>query len=221
MKVFGLDGYKHGWVAVWIEGGEGGICFFKSINALLSHPHARAMIDIPIGLPECGNRACDLEARRMLEKNRNRVFTGARRGLLTFEKYEQANLWGRQHGAGVSRQLFSLIPKIAQVDGFIDAQRQATLRETHPELVFLRLNRGCSLPSKKLREGIEVRRRLIRREGISGVDDWMDRQRFGTGAKADDVLDACAAAVAARDWTHRVPKEPKTDARGLKMEIWY
>jgi predicted RNase H-like nuclease len=141
---------------------------------------------------------------------------------LKFEKYEQANLWGKQNGAGVSRQLFSLVPKIAQVDHFIDAQQQATLRETHPELVFLRLNRGCSLPSKKSREGIEVRRRLIRHEGISGVDDWINRRRLGTGAKADDVLDACAAAVAARDLLHHLPNgEPEVDARGLKMEIWY
>jgi predicted RNase H-like nuclease len=88
--------------------------------------------------------------------------------------------------------------------------------------VFLRLNRGCSLPSKKSREGIEVRRRLIRYEGISGVDDWINRRRLGTGAKADDVLDACAAAVAARDLLHHLPNgEPEVDARGLKMEIWY
>jgi predicted RNase H-like nuclease len=224
MKVFGIDGYRRGWVAVWIDGRECGICFLESISELLRIPHACAMVDIPIGLPERGNRSCDLEARRLLGKNWPRVFTGARRGLLKFRSkpHEEANSWGKRNGAGVSIQLFRLIPKIAEVDGVIDKRRQRTLRETHPELVFLRLNGNRPLPSKKSREGIKTRQRLIRNQGVSKVDDWIDRERLGTGAKADDVLDACAAAVAARDATFHVPQDkPQIDGKGLRMEIWF
>ena len=41
----------------------------------------------------------------------------------------------------------------------------------------------------------------------------------------DDVLDAAACALAARDMLKgratRLPPAPRLDARGLKMEIWY
>jgi predicted RNase H-like nuclease len=224
MKVFGLDGYRRGWVAVWIDGNECGLCFLESITDLLRIPHARAMVDIPIGLPEWGNRACDLEARRLLGKNWPRVFTGARRGLLAFESksHAKANAWAKPNGAGVSIQLFRLIPKIAQVDRVIDKNRQVTLRETHPELVFLRLNDYWPLPSKRTVNGIKTRRALIRKQGIPQVDYWVGRKRLGTGAKADDILDACAAAIAARDLLLHIPdNESQIDGRGLRMEIWY
>ena len=53
------------------------------------------VIDIPIGLPESGRRACDLEARAMLGPRRSSVFTGVRRPLLALDSYEAANAWAR------------------------------------------------------------------------------------------------------------------------------
>jgi predicted RNase H-like nuclease len=100
-------------------------------------------------------------------------------------------------------------------------ERQRYICETHPELVFLRLNKGRPLPSKSSLEGREIRRDLVKGAGCHAIDDWL-RQRLGTGAKPDDVLDACACALAARDAKDRFPAvEPELDAGNLRMEIWY
>ena len=99
---------------------------------------------------------------------------------------------------------------------------QQRIREAHPELVFLRLNFGRPLPSKKTEEGISLRVRLLRREGFVELKDWLAGRPLGV--KADDILDACATAIAARDFTQGnvLPRgKAAKDARGLKMQIWY
>ena len=47
----GLDGFRGGWVAAWIDDhGHHGFDYSSSLGRLLSVPHKRAMIDMPIGL---------------------------------------------------------------------------------------------------------------------------------------------------------------------------
>ncbi|MCH7795141.1 MAG: DUF429 domain-containing protein, partial [Proteobacteria bacterium] len=58
----------------------------------------------------------------------------------------------------------------------------------------------------------------------AGVEALMNRfPRRDAGP--DDVLDAAACALAARDMltgrATRLPPEPPLDARSLRMEIWY
>jgi predicted RNase H-like nuclease len=78
------------------------------------------------------------------------------------------------------------------------------------------------LPSKKSEQGISQRRKLLRRHGFRDIDRWLTGTRIGTGAKRDDVLDACAAALAARDPAGRIPEgTPPLDAQGLPMQIWF
>ncbi|MGC2781382.1 MAG: DUF429 domain-containing protein, partial [Bradyrhizobium sp.] len=120
-----------------------------------------------------------------------------------------------------SRQLWHLGRKIMEVDAFVRAHRALDLREAHPELVFLRLH-GAPLPSKKTEQGATLRRQLLVAAGFAEIDDWVNRARIGTGAKRDDVLDACAVALAARDCAGRLPSgNPPRDACGLSMQIWY
>jgi len=45
-------------------------------------------------------------------------------------------------------------------------------------------------------------------------------QRYRTGIGRDDLIDACACAVAARDSTSRLGGD-EVDIRGLRMEINY
>jgi predicted RNase H-like nuclease len=61
---------------------------------------------------------------------------------------------------------------------------------------------------------------LLKRSGFCDIDRWLDRLRIGTGAKRDDVLDACAVAIAAREPLGNVGS-PQPDARGLPMQIWF
>jgi predicted RNase H-like nuclease len=58
--------------------------------------------------------------------------------------------------------------------------------------------------------------------GFDDLDDWLTARRARTGAKRDDVLDACAVALAARDSAESLPDgEPPRDAHGLPMQIWF
>ena len=222
-RAIGLDGFRNGWVAVLLDSDLHEIRFCHDVAGALSVGFDRAAIDIPIGMTEDGERACDLLARERLRPHASRVFTGARRWLwLEFSDPDRANRDALQRGQKrVSRQLWHLGPKIMEVDRFVRANRTHDIREAHPELVFLRLN-GCKpLSSKKSEDGIRLRRLLLKREGIRMIDRWLADERLGTGAKCDDVLDACAVAIAARDATGCVPEgmAPR-DAHGLPMQIW-
>lgn len=219
----GLDGFRDGWVAVTIAARSQLLHFIQTVSDLRRLPFTRAAIDCPIGLPDRGERACDRAARALLKPHASRVFTGARRGLWTHGSHAAANAALRARGeAMTSIQLWNIGPKICEVDDFITPELQARMIETHPELVFRRLNGGVPLPSKKTAEGIALRRALLRAAGFAAIDDWLSTARRGSGAKVDDVLDACAAALAARDAVNVLPQgEVPRDARGLAMQIWY
>jgi len=225
MVIVGLDGCRGGWVAAIIDGASRSLCFLTALEELSRIGFDRAAIDMPIGLPDVGNRDCDLEARGLLGAHRSRVFTGARRSLLGFSSQPEANAALKQRQeAGVSAQLWNLVPKIREADDFIARHPQIDLREAHPELVFRRLNDNAPLLSKKTPEGFDLRCEILRNAGFDRLDPWLTQTRRGTGAKADDVLDACAASIAARDFDrgHVVPQgDPPRDSKGLPMRIWY
>jgi predicted RNase H-like nuclease len=223
VRALGLDGFGKGWVAVLLRGDLHEIRFCRDIAEALSVCFDRAAIDIPIGMTDDGERPCDLLARERLRPHASRVFTGARRWLWReFSDPDRANRDALRRGQKrVSRQLWHLGPKIMEVDGFVRANGGCDIREAHPELVFLRLN-GCKpLASKKSEDGIRLRRRLLKREGIGAIDRWLTKERISTGAKCDDVLDACAVAIAARDVARCVPEgTAPCDTYGLPMQIW-
>ncbi len=224
MRTLGLDGFSKGWVAVRIDGEAREISFHPDVAGALSGPFDRTGIDIPIGLTEDGERACDRLARDQLRPHGSRVFSGARRWLWQeFSDPDKANIEALRRGqTRVSRQLWHLGPKIMEVDAFLRADRSRDVREVHPELVFLRLNGGKPLPPKKSGEGDSLRRRLLKRHGFRKIDVWLTKSRLGTGAKRDDVLDACAVALAASDPAGSVPEGlPQLDGQGLPMQIWF
>ena len=224
MRAIGLDGFSKGWVAVVIDGDVRAISFHADVADALRGPFDRAGIDIPIGMTEDGGRDCDLLARAALKPHASRVFTGARRWLWQeFDDPDKANEEAvRRNQKRVSRQLWHLGPKIMEVDAFLRARPLIEVCEVHPELVFLRLNGSKPLPAKKSEEGDALRRRLLKREGFRDIDRWLEETRIGTGAKRDDVLDACAVAIAARDPAGSLPEgSPPLDKYGLPMRIWF
>jgi predicted RNase H-like nuclease len=216
----GLDGFRYGWVAAWIDDrGDHGFDYSPGLARLLAMPHARAMIDMPIGLKPSGYRECDLRAREMVGPA---VFLGARRDLWTFPDMAAANRHYWEHegkGRGVSAQLWNIADKIREVDEIMTAERQATIGEAHPELIFWNLAGQRRLAKKISAEGREQRIALLAQRGFTRLPKWLT-QRHGTGIGRDDLIDACACAVAARDSTQRVGGE-EIDPRGLRMEINY
>ncbi|OQW55182.1 MAG: hypothetical protein A4S14_13705 [Proteobacteria bacterium SG_bin9] len=180
---------------------------------------------MPIGLPVRGYRDCDREARKLLGRNASRAFLGARRCVLTAKSQNELNAKLKSAGEpGVSAELFCLKKKLKEVDAFVRAHRERDVREAHPELVFQHLNGGKPVPRKRDAAGLKLRRKLLEDDGFRDLDEWLTWKRLGTGAKPDDILDACAMAIAARDFSDKrvlprghVPK----DKTGLPMQIWY
>ncbi|MBR0696296.1 DUF429 domain-containing protein [Bradyrhizobium lablabi] len=224
MRALGLDGFSNGWVAVCLDGDTQEIAFHRDIADALARPFDCAGIDIPIGMSHDGARACDRLARNRLRPHTSRVFTGARRWLWQeFCDPDKANQEALRRGqTRVSRQLWHIGRKIMEVDAFVRAHGTRNIREVHPELVFLRLNGSKPLARKKSQEGDACRRALLKRFGFREIDRWLTEVRIGTGAKRDDVLDACAVAIVARDAAGCVPDgAPPRDPYGLPMQIWF
>lgn len=216
----GLDGFRYGWVAAWIdEHGDHGFDYSPGLTRLLAMPHARAMIDMPIGLNVSGYRTCDLRARELIGPA---VFLGARRDLWRFPDMAAANRHYWKHegkGRGVSAQLWNIRDKIREVDEIMTPARQATIGEAHPELIFWNLAGRLRLVSKASAQGREQRIALLEQRGFTRLRKWLT-QLHGTGIGRDDLIDACACAVAARDSTQSVG-DGEIDPRGLRMEINY
>lgn len=216
----GLDGFRYGWVAAWIDDrGDHGFDYSPGLTRLLALPHARAMIDMPIGLKPSGYRECDLRARELVGPA---VFLGARRDLWTFPDMVSANrhYWKHEgNGRGVSAQLWNIRSKIREVDEIMTPARQATTGEAHPELIFWNLAGRAPLAKKTTAQGREQRIALLAQRGFTRLQNWLTL-RHGTGIGRDDLIDACACAVAARDSAERVGGE-EVDPRGLRMEINY
>jgi len=213
----GLDGIPGGWVAVYLEGaGSQRFAHAGSIAQLLAAGFERAMIDMPIGLPERGYRQCDLEARKLVG---SRVFLGARRGVWNFKTLDEANAyyWREEgKGRGISMQLFCIREKLRELNEFPAPPR---LFEAHPEVIFWRLA-GRVLASKRAPKGRAERIGLLERHGIRTIRRWLDHQR-GTGIGRDDLIDACACALAARDSMRRLPANTDPTSTGVGAEIWY
>ncbi len=218
MKTFvGIDGIPGGWVAVYLSGeGRQRFAYGKSAAQLLSDPYERAMIDMPIGLPERGYRQCDIEARALVGP---RVFLGARWGVWAFESLNEANTyyWKEEGvGRGISMQLFCIRDKLRELN---EVPVPPRLFEAHPEMIFWRIA-GRVLESKKTQQGRDERRRLLEKNGIREIGRWLE-QRQRTGIRSDDLIDACACALAARDSTDTVPPGGGLTDRGVRAEIWY
>lgn len=204
------------------EDGEGG----TSIRVVLSFADVLALrptsiaVDMPIGLPDSGRRACDVETRARLGARRSSVFPAPIRPMLDAATYAEALEIGQQvDGRGLSRQAFNLIPKICDVDEQLTSRRQAWIGEAHPELCFALLLGAPCAASKRTPEG-----RAERLAAITALyPDAPERIAAGhRGAALDDVLDAYALTVTARrlnEGTVIRLGDGARDAKGLRLEV--
>jgi len=185
-------------------------------------------VDIPIGLPEGQPRLCDLQARAVLRARRNSVFPAPDRRLLDAPYYEEA--LGRSRrllGKGISKQAFAICHKMAEVDRLMTPELQARVVEIHPELCFWAMAGGHPMGHHKAKpEGFAERRALLLKayEGVK-IPNLDEAASLVPPAKSDDVLDAMAAAWTAARFAQglagRLPPDPPTDSRGLRMEMVY
>ena len=111
----------------------------------------------------------------------------------------------RIHAAGHTEQLV-----IRPLEGSLELKHAALRVDRNLEVrieLLHNLQLVGRLPNRRVLEA-----RLVRQ--------WL-AQRHGTGIRRDDLIDACACAVAARDSKDRLPIGEVPTTRGIRMEIWY
>jgi predicted RNase H-like nuclease len=221
--VAGVDGCRAGWVVALVPERDNGptslhvVECFAQVLAL--HPVAIA-VDMPIGLPDEGRRACDIATRVRLGARRSSVFPSPIRPMLDATSYEHALSIGRRvDGRGISRQAFNLIPSIRDVDKHMTPRDQGWIGEAHPELCFTLLLGAPCAASKKTAEGRTIRLDAITALYPDAVERIAEPRR---GAALDDVLDAYALTVTARRLNEGSVLrlgDGARDSRGLRQEV--
>ena len=229
--IAGVDGCKSGWVAALrdLESGELACHVVEGVADLLDGRFQPALvaIDIPIGLLDSGERACDVEARPLLQRRRSSVFPAPTRPVLAADSYAQANAMTKViSGKGLSAQSFALVRKIKEVDREVRARPPGLMREAHPELAFAVMNGGQPMRrSKHDGSGLSDRRSLLVKVYGRGVGR-LERQALSIrGLALDDLYDALAVLETARRLLQgeacRVPEPPPVDSLGIPMEITF
>lgn len=236
--VAGVDGCPKGWIRICREVESGALDFgvFEDVESLWQaapHPEIVA-IDMPIGLPASGARACDRAARKLLGERRSSVFPApVRPAIVARDRDEASRLTEAVDGRRVGAQAWGIYPKIRALDLALremGAPRER-IREVHPELSFMAWNGGVPMAHGKRTEAGRAERLqlvegwlgegLIERARNAGVD----RPHPKKDLDDDDILDAVATLWSA----HRIragrsrslPADPEHDDEGLPMEIVY
>lgn len=229
----GLDGCRGGWAAALLTSGASAPQLFMapSLEAVMDHfkKASRIFLDIPVGLRSRGaeERACDLEARRLLRARPSAVFRVPVRKTVYARTYREAGrIERRLTGKGLSIQSWNICPKIREADMFLRKHQNLASRlfESHPELCFAVLSGGSLLSKKSERQGAAERRRILARH-VPGLGRALRSMRghSPSSVKTDDWLDACVLAVSARlsskQGMAQVPRIPRRDRCGLLMRI--
>jgi predicted RNase H-like nuclease len=230
-RYVGVDGCSGGWFAVAYDPEKEIVdhALFDEFTAVVdTFPTARRiLVDMPIGLPETGRRACDEAARDRLGSRASTVFFAPCRAVLDAPDHETASAVNREHtGYGLSIQAWHLVPRIREVDALLRSSTQARERviEAHPELCFAALGEGPIEASKSTAAGQEARL-----DRLGSVFDAEVAYEACLGAylrrdvARDDVLDAFVLTVSAAGALDRVPpiadEDVPRDGVGLPMEI--
>jgi predicted RNase H-like nuclease len=206
-RVAGVDGCRGGWVVAT----DGDVFVAPTIDEVLALDVAVIAIDMPIGLPEAGQRACDVAARKLLGPRRSSVFATPVRATLAATSYAEALALHRgADGRGLSKQAYNLLPKIRELDA---NAADARLHESHPELAFARLLGHPAEHPKRSPAGRAERLGVLGLTAISRLP----------AAAADDVLDALALVHTARHiaaGTGNCLGDGARDARETTMAVW-
>jgi predicted RNase H-like nuclease len=225
-RVLGVDACKRGWIGIAIQEGVAGAYVAGHIEALITQARADGplgvvAVDMPIGLPDTGQRQADVLARAVVGPLWPSVFITPVRRALQAADHATASAINREiTGHGISVQAFGLKPKLFQVEQWAQATTVRVV-EVHPEVCFARLA-GAPLAARKSSwAGAERRRGLLAEAGVRLAGDL---GTAGVHAGVDDVLDAGAAAWAARQVllgaARPIPDPPQTFSDGWPCAIW-
>ncbi len=225
----GVDGCAGGWIAAILENGKLRHERYPSLRELTKRcPGFRCLlIDMVIGLRNSPQqlRPDDL-ARKELGLRGSTIFPVPSRAAVYAENEEEqkkANLLTL--GKSLSRQTINLIPKIRELDEFLEenpAYRNCVF-ESHPELDFARLNGSVLMSRKKEEDGIHERVAVLRKHLPNLSVEALRSLAKVLKCKIDDGVDATCLAVtaslAASGQCETIPACPEQDERGLFMRL--
>jgi len=230
VNLYGIDGCKDGWV-VAEDRGDGRPPAFRVVPRHQLGPffeqaergEAIVVIDMPIGLPDCGPRPCDQAARKKVGAARaSSVFPVPCRTAVKAGKDRASAVNQRKTGRRLSKQSLAILERINEVDQLMTPERQARVRKGHPEVTFAVLKEGPLKHPKKTKAGELERLRVLRKVGIVITPDAiLANELRGKAASRHDIIDAAACLATAERLAAGTaePLPPPTDRRGLRMEI--
>jgi predicted RNase H-like nuclease len=191
MAVLGVDGWRGGWVGALLDGRTVTLLALPDVAAVLAVPDVGVIgIDMPIGLPDDGPRACDVQARKRLGRAGSSVFPAPVRPVLDCADYAKACEVSRtSSGKALSVQAWNLVPSIRSLDAALGDRPPGRVHEVHPELAFRALDDRVDAPKASAR-GLAQRMRALE----SAMDVLDALATASARVPAVDALDACAAA---------------------------
>lgn len=235
MKYVGVDGCKGGWFAVGLDENRVEYGVFDTFAGIFDNHNdmQRCFVDIPIGLPESGDREADKEARAALPSHlKSSIFNvPVRSAVYAVSKNEAKSVNKKLTGKSLSEQSIGIVPKIREVDSFLrnHPDVQARVFESHPETCFVHImGQDVKYRKKDFLGGLE-RFRIIRNfvfnleEMLGSIRNDYPLSKLGS----DDILDAFILALTARECKGKPfffpvgRNQPPRDEMGLPMAIWY
>lgn len=191
------------------------------------------LIDMPIGLPSVDGdrRECDRLAKQLLGDRHPGVYYAPVRDAIYEHSLPAAKRVNEQAGYSIQNQTWSLVPRIREVDEFLDVQPGARdrVRETRAEVCYHTFADAQLETAPTDADGIAERRSVLAAvapEAMATLDvaiETFTTPRYApTVSDAGAIQDAFVAALTARrspDRTSTLPLAPPTDERDLVMAI--
>lgn len=233
LKTAGIDGCKAGWLLITFDEKP----FYKVIRTEADLKETllefdRVFIDMPMGLEDDQyTRECDRLLREKLGPDyASSVFSPPIRPALIAPSYVEANMQSYElTEKKLTLQAWNITPKIQVLDRFLteEPDLKDTLKESHPELLFLNLNGGKIFQKKNTKKGLRHRLALVSEHEEIAKDFFRDiKEDFRRNeVEEDDIVDAMVLALAAK-WSEEkglktIPDDPPQDSKGIKMAIHY
>lgn len=233
MKTAGIDGCKAGWILFSLDENK----LYKIIRTQEElreelDAYDRIFIDMPIGLEDdVYTRECDALLRKKLGADyAASVFSPPIRPALHAPSYVEANMQSFEYTEKkLTIQSWNITPKIKILDDFLtnNPELKDKVMESHPELLFMNLNRGKIFQKKNTKKGLRHRLDLIKEHEPVAADFFREiKEEFRRNeVEEDDIVDSMVLALAAKLSVERgvktLPENPPVDSSGLKMAIHY
>ena len=221
----GADGCKRGWIFVYQSDDKLDVMIATTVREALNRLPSETVlaIDIPIGLPNSGDRPCCRQARTLVQARRSSVFPVPVRACLDARTHDEAKeIHYRTDGRKISAQSFAILPKIREVDELMrsDHSLRRRIYEMHPEVSFCRWKGEPMEYAKKEAPGYHEREALI--DPVWPGERVRLWDKIRGRARRHDVNDTFAALWTAARITKGASVQlvsPEPDQEGLLMRI--